>query len=1168
MNSKKIFKGLAVIVSSTIFSMSTIQSAYAAPGPLATAPLYLSSIVEPNVFFTLDDSGSMEWTTMVRGSGYNGLASVNGRYRGYLHPSWYEQYKPAWNAWLSIDVLPPSENTGVAMYDDTWIFRTHHGNGLYYNPETKYEPWAGSKPDGNPMYDKATPTNVLRDPDAPTGASVNLEDDLDFWDRWGNKYDDDLYLPTYYDWVDDGDGVIESTDTHVLYEIEDGDYRYGIDQWQNFANWFQYYRSRMNATKAAIGRVINNTDATRMGLDVFNRGYKKASKTMTNPTYKYELLKEFYSTWDGGSTWSRTVMKRVGELFKSTTADGSGRLPPILDQTDGGECQQNFNIFMSDGFWNGGNPHVGNRDKNGGTNENDTIFDGNASVSNDGGNYADSYSNTLADVAMKYYEEDLSALADNVPTQEGIDENARQHLVTYAIAFGLSGTLDPSIEPTDIAPDPPFAGWPQPVADTSTAVDDLRHAAYNGRGEFLSAQSSAELEAALGAAIDDIAERTATAAAVAINSAKLTEDAVVYLAEFNTNRWQGDLIAKQIADTETGELESGWRWRAGDVLTNRDLTISDRTIITYDGSDGIPFQWTNLTAPLKADLNTDPTGVADGLGEERLNYLRGDRSQENKYRVRLSILGDLVNSGPVYVGKPDLNWPDNAPFPSTAGSRYSDFKNGTAASRPAVIFTGANDGMLHGFAESDGAEVLAYIPGSLYSASPSEGLHYLTDPNYQHQYYVDLTPTLSDVYADLGTGGDKWQTILVGGLRGGGRGIFALNVNDPNTYKEANASDIVLWEFSDADDPDIGFTFSKPEIALANNGRWVAIFSNGYNHAGPDGQAKLFIVDIAKGVDGWVTGDYKKISTNTGTVADPNGLSSPALVDTDGDGDVDRVYAGDLEGKLWAFDLSDTDWGNWKLASASPLFTTKGNRPITTQPTTAIHPTVSSDGSNAPNRMVYFGTGQYLVNNDKTTKDLNHFYGVWDRGDYGRSDGMLVQQTYLNGYNTWIDANGDAIQQPTELIPQRVLTRTPVDYAGVTKYGWMVELYSSVADSGERLVEPPVVRGNAVFFNTFIPNSDPCSFGSSGWGMALDLETGGSPLAPTTDVNGDGVIDDKDRAADASGNIEVVAGSKKEGYLPEPVFIEDISYTGETPTKVEKLKDIPTGRFSWQELLQ
>ena len=166
MNSKKIFKGLAVIVSSTIFSMSTIQSAYAAPGPLATAPLYLSSVVEPNVFFTLDDSGSMEWTMMVAKSGYSGLASVNGRYRGYLHPTWYEQYKPAWSG-LDIDVLPPSENTGVGMFDDTWIFRTHHGNGLYYNPATKYEPWAGTNADGNPMYDKADPEAVLRDPDAP-----------------------------------------------------------------------------------------------------------------------------------------------------------------------------------------------------------------------------------------------------------------------------------------------------------------------------------------------------------------------------------------------------------------------------------------------------------------------------------------------------------------------------------------------------------------------------------------------------------------------------------------------------------------------------------------------------------------------------------------------------------------------------------------------------------------------------------------------------------------------------------------------------------------------------------------------------------------------------------------------------------------------------------------
>ena len=107
-----------------------------------------------------------------------------------------------------------------------------------------------------------------------------------------------------------------------------------------------------------------------------------------------------------------------------------------------------------------------------------------------------------------------------------------------------------------------------------------------------------------------------------------------------------------------------------------------------------------------------------------------------------------------------------------------------------MVYSGSNGGKMHGFAESSGREVLAFIANNLFSTGTSEGLHYLTDPNYVHRYYNDLTPTVSDVFIYVGSG-NEWQTVLISGQRGGGRGIFALNVTDPNSFSEANAADIV-----------------------------------------------------------------------------------------------------------------------------------------------------------------------------------------------------------------------------------------------------------------------------------------------------------------------------------------------------------------------------------------
>jgi len=1125
MFTKNLFKGFAIFVSSTIFSMSTIQSAYAAPGNLATAPLFLSSIVEPNVFFTLDDSGSMAWVVIVQEgtAGFttsSGLPLLNGDRLGYWHPTWSEDLKPF------AETVPPSKPTAHnhSDWEDTWVFRTHHGNALYYNPARTYVPWPGAEEDGSPMYTDAVETKTLQDPNDKGGNNVDLTQRLDY-----TNHKKALYLPSYYIWNDDGDGILETTDDKQLVEIAAG-----TPEMQNFANWFQYYRSRMNITKGAIGQVINNTDSSRMGLDVFNDGLREKSKTMSDLKNKRELLEEFYDTELETYTPARKALKRVGDYFKKKGGDG-----PILSASEGGECQQNFNILLTDGFWNRDSPGVGNTDING-----SGIFDGNASQSNDGGNYADGYSDTLADVAMKYYEDDLrDDLDDKVPTQAGVDEAEHQHLVTYAIALGITGTLDPSVD------DPLAAGfsWPNIVSDTPSTVDDLWHAAYNGRGKFLSVKAQGELTSSLNTAISNIAERTATAAAVSINSAKLTTQSVVYLAQFNPNRWQGNLFAFKIVDLDTGELSATPLWAAADELNARDIASNPRTILTHDGSDGVAFQWDKLSGAQQADLNTSPAGGVDTNGKARLNYLRGDRVDEgagNLFRERLSLLSDLVNSGPVFVGAPSLLWPDTAPFPTAVGARYSDFKNGSAATRDGMVYAGSNGGKMHGFAEADGEERLAYIASNLFSTSSGEGMHYLTEQNYVHKYYNDLTPTVSDIYADLGNG-TQWQTVLISGQRGGARGIFALDVTDPAKFKESNASSVVLWEFTSNDDPDLGFTYSRPQIGMTNAGTWVAIFGNGYNDTG-DGEAKLFIVDIAKGADGsWDTGDYIEISTNSGSDSDLNGLATPALADLDGNGTIDRVYAGDLKGQMWAFDLSDTNSGAWETAGATLLFTTKGGQPITTKPTLAKHPTISDDVSNAPNVMVFFGSGQYLTDADKTSTNANYFYGVWDKGDGSLVDGDLVEQTYDPNFS------------------ERVLTRNLVDYL-TGKYGW----FFALPDSGERSVTNPVVRGNLVFFNSFVPVSDPCSVGGFGFRFAVNLIDGGSPDEVAIDTNDDGYIDDNDKVTDASGNTDTIAAIRQEGFLPEPVFIEDIAYTAETPSKVKELPSPPTGRFGWQELLQ
>ncbi len=1168
MNAKTKKLGLSTSVS-LLITLSA-SNAFGALGPLSDTPLFVTTAVEPNVFLTLDDSGSMDWEALVPNSGdfpwYNGVTSENGDWQAYLHPGWEDYQYYSYDSYNDRDrnIIPPagySNTSSDAYIQSFWVMQNHNYNKIYYNPATTYSPWPGIDEDTGLPFTDADITNILRDPTRKTYSTSDLTQNFDYYDNidTGSLIPNIAYLPSYYTWTDDnGNGTVEVDEPHTLIEIRPTTTTYPsgrsyAEEIQNFANWFQYYRKREFATKATIGGVIYKETGTRMGLRLINGGHRENLASMSDSSNKQNLLDRFYGINSNSGTPLRRALKYTGQMYQSSSYNGDYA---ILPAADGGECQQNFTILMTDGFWNGYSPDVGNADRS----TDSTGFDGDQTESNDGGNYEDNSDNTLADVAMYFYERDLRGdLANRVPTTPGVDLAEHQHMVTYTVSFGLSGTLDPETY------DPLATGfsWPIPNNDTRK-VDDLLHAAYNGRGLYLSANNPVELESALKAALEDIDERKATSSAVSVTSARLTTESVVYVSEFNTNGWQGTIYAYPIVEDADGllSLDLTNPTEAAHALAAQvdGSGYNSRTVLTMDdgasgGSEGVPFRWDNLTDAMKADLRVNPQGNndSDTIAQARLDYLRGDNSNEGQgYQFRerskitvggselTNVLGDIVHSGPVYVAKPNLNWPDEAPFP-TGSNAYSEYKEGQE-NRDGFIYVGANDGMVHGFRESDMQEVLAYIPSNLFSTDTDQGLHYLTNPDYLHRYYNDLTPTVSDIYIDSGTG-PAWHTVVVAGQRGGGRGYSALNVTNPSSFSEANAENIVMWEFNSDDDADLGYTFSRVQIGMTNDNEWVAIFGNGYNSDG-DGQAKLFIVKIEEGIDGtWVASDYTKISTGTGSVANPNGLATPALADLDGNGTIDRAYAGDLNGDLWAFDLSASATTGWTLAYGSnPLFNTIDNRPITTQPALSFHPSVSTTNSNEPNVMVAVGSGQYMVDGDKNSTHDNYFYGIWDHGSSNLTSSNLVEQTFRSGFT------------------DRVLTQNPVSYS-TNDHGWFI----SLVDSGERAVTNPIIRSGYVYFNTNVPSADACSSGGYGYRFVVDLETGGTPEEPVVDTDQTpGTVDD----GDTIDGTNVRSAERFERLLTDDTITQRHLLNQRELRAVRDAPTRSTGRISWQELLQ
>ncbi|MFK3799915.1 pilus assembly protein [Pseudomonas sp. NPDC088444] len=568
-----------------------------------------------------------------------------------------------------------------------------------------------------------------------------------------------------------------------------------------------------------------------------------------------------------------------------------------------------------------------------------------------------------------------------------------------------------------------------------------------------------------------------------------TSTSATYLNSLNVATWSGDLIKTTTTYTSTnltGTTVQNWSASAQMPTWNtRNIQMA-----TQAGNALQAFTYSNLA-------NRTYSGVAlqSTLTSDQVDFIKGDTSKATStFRRRASLIGDLVDSTPALVEGALYDSTTADTLNGTAGT-YAAFQTAQSARR-GQVYVGANDGMLHAFDTTTGVEKFAFIPSAVIA-----NLATLTNKDYNtnsslHRYYVDSTPVIGDVYFS-----GAWHTILVGTLGAGGREVFALDITNPDSIT-------LLWEFTSQNDVDLGSTFSVPVISRLHSGEWGVIFGNGYN--GNNGNASLFILNAATGA---------KISKLTTSVVGNNGLSSPVVLDANADGIADYVYAGDLLGNLWRFDLigssltANATASNYKVAFANkPLYTatvsdTAGSavQSITAAPVVLTHPT-------ATGTLVIFGTGRYFTSADKTTTDLQTLYGIWDKQTAAQTAATtpVLARSSLQQQTITSQVNNASFGTASSDI--RLVSANTVDWT--TKSGWYLNLAVGTTLLGERLVDPMTLSGSVLFASTRIPSTDVCSPGVTGWRYGLDPNTGGRTTFTVFNLRRNGTISSADNYND------------------------------------------------------
>lgn len=1153
---------LSLVVAATVTLVGSSAS-IAAPLNLSKTPLFLNSSVEANFALTFDDSGSME-LGFIPDEADDDSAPIRAFVPDYpdSNPAttagdfidtrcWWRDanwvYSSTGNPLYynpNIEYLPPKKADGTSLPNATFTGAWEDGIDNFLGTETATRNlssnyrinWGASFND--PQY-------ISHNNTASTGCTGSATRNRVF--PFGNK-------AFYYQFTgsNPNDGV--QVYNNANYTAVDMTAQSATQQ-QNFANWYSYYRLRNFLARTALTRTFDTQQNLRVVWQNLNANQltndKVISSIKTGTTQRTNLFDFLMKTKHSGSTPNRAALQRMGNYFgggNNTNNDSNTTNPywePFLPPATGGRelsCRQNYHLMITDGGWNSTAGLTGNYD-----NQSFTLPDGKIFTPNTAHTFVYSKQDSrtddgLADGAFYYWSRDLRPnLTNNVPaaiedltlgvtgseSPLGASEDPRnkqeiywnpandpatwQHLTQYIVGFGIGGTIPfPSGLPGLRTGTYTWPWWDDDGTANTQKVDDTWHAALNGRGEFYSVRDPAELINALGEVFNSVERRQGKNTSVTFASGLVLPDTLSYQTTFDSSDWSGKVLASRYNDDVVV-------WSAGCKLTGGPCpemagapsfpatAPNTRKIATYSNGAGRAFRWANLDSAQQTAMNKNPySGSADGLGSQRLDYVRGDRSREKSnggsFRNRTSLLGAHVNS---FAAIPPTSFGYFTKTRSGPGMINQSFEPGSpervfqetgAKYQPIpsdLVFVGSNDGMLHAFDRtanaSGGTERFAYVPGKVI-----ENLNKLTDErSLDFQSYVDLPPNIKDVFIN-----GAWRKVLVGSLRLGGQGVYAIDITNPNPSGETDLASKVLWEFTDqsAGGADLGFTFGIPQILRMPNGDWAALVPGGYNSDAADsavgsGNAALYVLrlrdgallrkfDLGAGSKGLTTvigGDYT-------VEGDTNALAGDYTEVTD------LAFGGDLNGDLWRFDFQNSNPASWTFVK---FFDAPTGQAITVQPRI-----MSTRHPQAKRRfVVLFGTGKYLEPSDRIpgSGGQQSFYGLFDQGKAGAypiTQAQLQQQT--------ITVSGD-------------LRTASSNQLGPTPKGWFVNLPAT----GERNITTAVVRDadKSVIFTTLVPKSDdPCQPSVESWIMLLDGQTGGIPgtYDAGIDTNDDGYNDSTD----------------------------------------------------------
>ena len=951
---------------------------------------------------------------------------------------------------------------------------------------------------------------------------------------------------------------------------------------QNFANWYSYYRTRNLNARAAIGRVFGSLadgavrvawqtlqsqkDSSAYGtgssgysgaaygplastskvLELANATTGCSATSTTDACWRSEFMNWVYGVPASGGTPTRVATIAAGEFFKRSLGSSPTSQDPYWNGSTStpGElsCRKNFNMLVTDGYWNGDSPgQVKPADNVALTLPDGTSYSVSGNTSKIFWNQAGTTAPSLADIAFAYWATDLrSDLTNNVPAYypdltTGVTASAAtvntaspgstsevyfnpandpatwQHVSQYMVTMGISGTLTYPDDYTALRTGSNGKQWPTPdTAGSAVNIDDTWHAALNSRGGYFSAADPTSLVNSLSTILSSVIASSSTALTLSLSTNVLASNAVAYYAGYDTTDWSGSLLAKAIGtDGTIGDT----LWSAGTLLTSR--AASDLRFVATSTGPGTgkatSFTFAGLSSTEQAALNssdgTGSTATTDGLGAQRVDWLNGVRSLEGTtFRTRSSLLGAVFGSQPAFVGTPTGGYNDTFPIGSpetkalltSSANSYSAFL-AKWATRPSTVYVGANDGMLHAFdarlasvtGAQPGRELWAYVPASVYpNLSAQSRLNKFTfTPT------VDGSPVTGDVFfnsastANQSTAG--WHTLLVGSLRLGGRGVFGIDITDPSsaTLNSTNAvASKVLWEFNSASTDttgtpaNLGYTFGTPVITR------IA-------YTNTDGTVGRWVVLVPGGYfpDGSTaaaaSNTYSSLfvlDAQTGAllkeIRTPTGSGSVAShgMNTPAVGD----YNGDQVADV-AF-AGDLDGNLWRIDLSAATFSSASQSQgvsLLFKPATANAQSITTSprllaDPTSSYFLVIFGTGRFLSTADTSDTTTQAFYGLRDPGTTVSSP-ITVAGGNLVKQSMVVDAASGAIGVTSNAVV-------------ASNSGWYLPLNSP---SGERVVVTPALdsTNNTVTFSTLIPTAnDPCTTSSSGSIIALDGSTGGA----------------------------------------------------------------------------